>query len=60
MRNLIKHFPQFIDQEMTIYGWVHARRDHGKIIFLDIRDISGIMQVVISPESTQAYEEAKN
>jgi aspartyl-tRNA synthetase len=38
-------------QEMTVYGWVDRRRDHGGLIFLDIRDHSGILQVVINPET---------
>ena len=36
-------------REMTVYGWVDRRRDHGGLIFLDIRDHSGILQVVINP-----------
>jgi aspartyl-tRNA synthetase len=38
-------------REMTVYGWVDRRRDHGGLIFLDIRDHSGILQVVINPET---------
>ncbi|MDQ6856606.1 MAG: aspartate--tRNA ligase [Candidatus Dormibacteraeota bacterium] len=38
-------------QEMTVYGWVDRRRDHGGLIFLDIRDHSGILQVVINPQT---------
>jgi len=34
------------DQEVHIAGWVHSRRDHGKLVFLDIRDASGLLQVV--------------
>ena len=36
---------------MTVYGWVDRRRDHGGLIFLDLRDHSGILQVVINPET---------
>ena len=36
-----------VDEEVTICGWVHKRRDHGGVIFIDLRDISGICQVVV-------------
>ncbi len=40
-----------VGQEVTVYGWVHTRRDMGKILFLDIRDATGILQVVVPPSS---------
>ncbi|MHB8718087.1 MAG: aspartate--tRNA ligase [Candidatus Dormibacteria bacterium] len=36
---------------MTVYGWVDRRRDHGGLIFLDVRDVSGILQVVVNPQT---------
>lgn len=45
-------------EEVTVSGWVHTRRDHGKIIFIDLRDRSGILQVVFVPGS-KAYEKVK-
>ena len=49
----------FIDKEIKISGWVRIRRDHGKLIFLDVRDRSGIIQVVVNPKvSEKAYKEA--
>ncbi len=53
--------PRAIDagDEMTVFGWVDRRRDHGGLIFLDLRDHSGILQVVINPETApQAHSNA--
>lgn len=46
-RTLIFQTPQKIGEEVTLQGWVNARRDHGKIIFIDLRDRTGLVQVVI-------------
>ncbi len=49
-----------IDSHQTLAGWVDRRRDHGRIIFIDLRDRSGLVQVVLNPElSSQAYEIAQ-
>lgn len=47
-RTLINATTQKIGQEIRLQGWVHSRRDHGKIMFLDLRDRSGIVQLVTS------------
>lgn len=46
-------------QEIVLKGWVHRRRDHGGVIFVDLRDRTGICQVVISPETLPAEAFAK-
>lgn len=48
-----------IDQTIKGCGWVHRRRDHGGVIFLDVRDRSGILQVVIDPDTEQAFATAE-
>ncbi|MEO6698372.1 MAG: aspartate--tRNA ligase [Paraperlucidibaca sp.] len=48
----------FIDQTVTLCGWVHRRRDHGGVIFLDLRDREGLVQVVIDPDTPEAFATA--
>lgn len=47
-----------IDQTITVVGWVHRRRDHGGVIFLDMRDRHGLLQVVIDPDTPEAFATA--
>ncbi|MPW64120.1 aspartate--tRNA ligase [Moraxella catarrhalis] len=49
---------ELIDQTITIAGWVHRRRDHGGVIFLDMRDREGLLQVVIDPDTPEAFATA--
>lgn len=44
-----------IDQVITVSGWAQRRRDHGGVIFIDLRDASGLLQVVIDPDATEAF-----
>jgi len=47
-----------IDQSVTFCGWVHRRRDHGGVIFLDVRDREGLVQVVFDPDTVEAFNTA--
>jgi len=44
-----------VDQQITLCGWVHRRRDHGGVIFLDLRDREGIVQVVFDPDREECF-----
>ena len=48
-----------LDQEVTICGWIHKRRDHGGVIFIDVRDIKGICQAVINPDNAESFKIAE-
>ena len=48
----------FIEQTISVVGWVHRRRDHGGVIFLDMRDRAGILQVVVDPDTPVAFATA--
>ena len=58
-RTLNKELPSKVGETVSIQGWVSVRRDHGKLIFLDIRDRSGEVQVVVTPKAADALEAAK-
>ena len=46
---------KLINQTVTVCGWVHFRRDHGNIIFLDIRDRTGLVQLIFEPNNSNAF-----
>ena len=48
-----------IDQTTVLCGWVHRRRDHGGVIFLDLRDREGITQVVVDPDTAESFARAE-
>ena len=47
-----------LDQEVELYGWVRRRRDHGGVIFIDLRDREGIAQIVFDPDREEAFASA--
>ena len=49
----------FVDQDVVLCGWVHRRRDHGGVIFLDVRDRDGIAQVVYDPDTVESFAVAE-
>ena len=57
-RTYIKDLKNEIGKEVTISGWVDVRRDHGKLIFIDLRDMSGKIQTVALPNNKDAHEVA--
>ena len=49
-----------LDQNVLLYGWVHRRRDHGGVIFLDVRDRAGVAQVVYDPDTVESFAIAED
>ena len=49
-----------LKEDVTICGWIHRRRDHGGVIFLDVRDIKGICQAVVNPDQKDSFKLAES
>ena len=59
MRILAKNSIDKISEKITVKGWVNSRRDHGGLIFIDLRDHTGLLQLVISPDFAESFELAE-
>lgn len=58
-RTLIAALPKMVGETVALSGWVSARRDHGKLVFLDVRDESGEIQTVVLPNHPEAQDTAQ-
>lgn len=59
MRTLTKNSKNMVGEKITVKGWVNSRRDHGGLIFIDLRDHSGLLQLVISPDFIDSFKLAE-
>ena len=48
-----------LDQTVTLFGWVQRRRDHGGVIFIDLRDREGLAQIVCDPDRAEMFATAE-
>lgn len=60
MRVLADKLKDFLGKKVVVEGWVNSRRDHGGLIFIDLRDHTGIIQLVVTPETKEAFELAES
>lgn len=60
MRNLANELKDFLGKQVTVEGWVNSRRDHGGLIFIDLRDHTGIIQLVVTPDTKESFKLAES
>ena len=60
MRILTNELKNYLGKSVTVSGWVNSRRDHGGLIFIDLRDHEGIIQLVVTPENEEAFKLAES
>ena len=60
MRTLSIDLKDFLGKTVTVSGWVNSRRDHGGLIFIDLRDHKGIIQLVVTPDTAEAFSLAES
>ena len=60
MRVLSNELKSFLGKTVSVAGWINSRRDHGGLIFIDLRDHTGIIQLVVTPETKAAFELAES
>lgn len=59
MRVKVSKLSEYLGKEVTVAGWVNSRRDHGGLIFIDLRDFDGVVQLVVTPETKESFELAE-
>ncbi|MDO4741800.1 MAG: aspartate--tRNA ligase [Candidatus Saccharibacteria bacterium] len=59
MRVLVEKLEEYLEKEVMVEGWVNSRRDHGGLIFIDLRDHTGVIQLVVTPENEKAFKLAE-
>ncbi|MFA5991597.1 MAG: aspartate--tRNA ligase [Candidatus Doudnabacteria bacterium] len=57
-RTLSLHATKLVGSDVSVSGWVNSRRDHGGVIFIDLRDHTGLVQLTVHPEAKEAFETA--
>ena len=60
MRNLANTLQNYLGKIVTVEGWVNSRRDHGGLIFIDLRDHTDIIQLVVTPETANSFKLAES